>query len=338
METVKRIISDIRRKQFKPIYFLSGEETFYIDKIAEYISEHVLTEEEKGFNQTIVYGKDITIGEIISLARQYPVMSDYQVVVIKEAQDLSKSIDKLEDYFKNIQQSTLLVFCYKYKTIDKRKKIYKLLQENAEFYESKKLKDYQLEGWIDNYLKGKKYQIEPKANAMLCDFIGADLHRLTNELNKLFALIANHVKITAEHIETYIGISKEFNNFEFVNAIAQKDLEKALRIAHYFANNSKNNPIFLTIGLLYNYFSKLLQYHGLKHNNPSINPKTVSAELKINPYALKEYDLGLKNYTMKNTSRNIGVLKNIDLKAKGVNSIGISHLDLLQEMLIKLFV
>ncbi len=337
MEEVKKIIASIKKKEYKPIYFLMGEEPYYIDNIADYIAHNVLTEEEQGFNQMVLYGRDVTVNDIISNARRFPLMADYQVVIVKEAQELAKSIDQLENYFTSIQPTTILVFCYKYKSLDKRKKLYKSIEKHGVLFESKKLRDYQMDSWLNQFLKAKKYTIDPKAGAMLVEFLGTDLHRIVNELKKLQILLTEGTHITPDHVETNIGISKEFNNFELIKAIAEKNIPKAYKIGYFFAQNSKNNPLVLTFGLLYNYFSKLLQYHGMVYNTGRIHPKDSARELKISEYALKDYDSGVKNYPMKTVSRNIGFLREFDMKSKGVNASNMSHIDIMNEMLAKIF-
>ena len=337
MEEVKKIIGDIRKKQYKPVYFLMGEEAYYIDNISDYIAENVLTEEEKGFNQMVMYGKDVSIQDIISSARRFPLMSDYQVIIVKEAQDLVKTIDQFESYFQNIQPSTLVVFCYKYKTIDKRKKLYKSIEKHGVIFESKKLREYQIDKWLHQFLKSRKLSIDPKASAMLVEFVGSDLHRLSNEVKKLQIVLPEGTHILPDHIEINIGISKEFNNFELIKAVAEKNEASAYKIAYYFAQNSKSNPLVVTMSLLYNYFSKLLQLHGLKYGNQRVSPREISNELKISEYAIKDYDSGIRNYPMKKVSQNIEVLRDFDLKSKGVNAVSISHMDIMNEMLAKIF-
>lgn len=337
MEEVRKIITAIKNKQYKPVYFLMGEEAYYIDNIADYISDHVLTEEEKGFNQMVLYGRDVSIQDIMGHARRFPLMADHQVIIIKEAQDLIKTIDQFDAYFEHIQPSTILVFCYKYKTLDKRKKLYKSLEKHGVLFESKKLREYQVEQWIHQFLKSRKFTAEPKASAMLLEFIGFDLHRIANEIKKLQLILPEGTHITPDHIETHIGISKEFNNFELIKAVAEKNATTAYKIGHYFAQNSKNNPLVLTFSLLYNYFSKLLQLHGIKYGRGTVGGKEIARELKISEYAIKDLETGTKNYPMKKVSQNIEILRDFDMKSKGVNATQMSHQDIMNEMLAKLF-
>ncbi|MDM1379501.1 DNA polymerase III subunit delta [Myroides marinus] len=333
MDQVKDIIKDIKAGKAAPIYFLMGEEPYYIDKISEYIEDNVLTEEEKGFNQMVLYGRDVTIQDIVSNAKRFPLMAEKQVVIVKEAQELARTIDQIESYAEQVQPSTVLVFCYKYKTLDKRKKVYKTIEKNGIIFESKKLKEYQIEAWIKKLLTGKGYAIDPKASAMLVEFLGTDLSKIANELDKLALIIPKGVQITADVVEKNIGISKDFNNFELIKAIVDRNQLKAYKIANYFAQNPKNNPIVLTMGLVYSYFSKLLLYHGLKDKSPS----NVMKQLKVSQYAIKDYEVGFRIYKMKQVSAIISHLKDVDLKSKGVGAQAMPQGDLLKEMLIKIF-
>ncbi|MGG7034507.1 MAG: DNA polymerase III subunit delta [Flavobacterium sp.] len=332
MDEVIKIVNDIKNKNIKPIYFLMGEEPYYIDKISEYIEQNVLSEEEKGFNQTVLYGRDVSIEDIISTAKRYPMMAERQVVIVKEAQDLTKTIDKLENYAENPMPSTVLVFCYKYKTLDKRKKVTKNLAKSGVVYESKKLYENQVGDWIKRILAGKKYGIDPKATAMLVEFLGTDLSKINNELEKLQIILPKGSTITPEHIEENIGFSKDYNVFELRKAIGERNQNKAYKIAHFFAENPKDNPMVLTTGLVFGFFVQLLQYHGLKDKNP----KNVAAVLKVNPYFLKDYDVALKNYPMKKVSQIVAALRDVDVKSKGVGA-DLSAGDLLKEMLVKIF-
>jgi DNA polymerase-3 subunit delta len=333
LDEVIKITKDIKAGNIKPIYFFMGEEAYYIDKLTEFIEENILQEHEKDFNQTVIYGRDATIEDIISTAKRFPMMADRQVVIVKEAQDLIRTIDKLESYIENPQPTTVLVFAYKYKTLDKRKKIAKLIAKHGVLYESKKLYDNQVGDWIKRTLSSKGYGIEPKANAILVEFLGTDLSKISNELDKLKIILPKGHTFTANDIEENIGFSKDFNNFELRKAIGEKNQLKAYKIIDNFAQNPKDNPIVLTTGLVFGFFSQLLQYHGLKDKNP----KNVAAVLRVNPYFLKDYDVALKNYPMKKVSVIIATLRDIDVKSKGVGANALPHSDLLKEMLIKIF-
>lgn len=333
MDEVVKIVNDIKAGDIKPIYFLMGEEPYYIDKLSEYIEQNVLAEEEKGFNQTVLYGRDVSIEDIVSTAKRYPMMADRQVVIVKEAQDLSRTIDKIESYVDNPMPSTVLVFCYKYKTLDKRKKVTKLLAQKGIVYESKKLYENQVGDWIKRVLAGKKYTIDPKANAMLVEFLGTDLSKINNELEKLQIILPKETMITPQHIEENIGFSKDYNVFELRKAIGERNQLKAYKIAENFAHNPKEYPLVMTTGLVFGFFVQLLKYHGLKDKNP----KNVAAAIGVNPYFLKEYDLAVKNYPMRKVSQIVGALRDIDVKSKGVGANALPQSDLLKEMLYKIF-
>ena len=333
MEEVLKIVNNIKSGNIKPIYFLMGEEPYYIDKLSDYIEKNVLTEDEKGFNQTVLYGRDVSVEDIISTAKRYPMMSERQVVIVKEAQDLSRTIDKLESYLENPLLSTVLVFCYKYKTLDKRKKMTKLLDKVGVVYESKKLYENQVGDWIKRILSGKGYEIEPKANAMLVEFLGTDLGKINNELEKLQIILPKGTTFTPKDIEENIGFSKDFNVFELRKAIGERNQLKAYKIAQYFSDNAKDHPIVMTTGLIFSFFVQILQYHGLKDKNP----KNVAAVLKVNPFFLKDYDVALKNYPMKKVSQIVSALRDVDLKSKGVGANALPQSDLLREMLYKIF-
>ena len=333
MDEVVKIVNYIKSGNIKPIYFLMGEEPYYIDKLSDYIEENVLKEDEKGFNQTVMYGRDVTIEDIIGTAKRYPMMAERKVVIVKEAQDLSKTIDKLESYAENPMLSTVLVICYKYKTLDKRKKVTKELTKSGIVYESKKLYENQVGEWIKRVLQGKNYGIEPKASAMLVEFLGTDLSKINNELEKLQIILPKGSTITPKDIEENIGFSKDFNNFELINALGSKNQLKAYQIVNYFAENEKANPLVVTTGTVFGFFVKLLKYHGLKDRNP----KNVAAVLAVNPYFLKDYDIALKQYPMKKVSQIVGTLRDVDLKSKGVGANAMPTGDLLKEMLVKIF-
>jgi len=333
LDEVKQLVTDINSGNIKPIYFLMGEEPYYIDKISDYIEENVLTNEEKGFNQVVLYGRDITIDDIVENAKRYPMMSERQVVIVKEAQDLSRTIEKLESYANNPQLSTVLVINYKYKKLDKRKSLYKAISKVGIVYESKKLYENQVSDWIRRVLSAKKYSISPKAAQMLVEFLGTDLSKINNELEKLQIIIPKESQITPELIEENIGISKDFNNFELRKAVGERNVLKANQIIKYFAENPKDNPMVVTVALLFNFFTQLLQFHGLTDKSP----RNVASALKVNPYFVKEYVLAARNFPMKKASSAISVLREFDLKSKGVQSNNVPQGDLLKELLYKIF-
>ncbi len=329
--TFDQIMTDLKNKIYKPIYFLMGEESFYIDKITDYIEHNVLADNEKAFNQTIVYGRDTDAVTIDNISKRFPMMSSHQVVIVKEAQNL-KDIDKLQYYAGNPLESTILVINYKYKTLDKRKKLYKEVQANGVIYESKKLYDNQVPDWINKYLKTSGYGIEPVASTLLTEFLGTSLSKISNELDKLIISLPKGAKITPKNIEENIGISKDFNNFELQNALIKKDVVKANQIISYFDKNQKENPIILTISSLFTFFKRLLMYHFLKDKNP----RSVAAALQINPYFVKDYQLAAKRYNAKKTVAVISWLREYDMKSKGYNNVSASPGDLLKELVFKI--
>lgn len=333
MDEVKQIVTDIRNGNIKPIYFLFGEEPYYIDKISQFIEKNVLTEEEKGFNQMVLYGKEASIDEIVSNAKRYPMMAERQVVIVKEAQELSRTIEQLADYAENPQPTTVLVICYKYKKLDKRKKLSKIIKENGVLFESKKLYENQVSDWLRKVVNGKGYSISHKASILLVEYLGTDLSRISKEFEKLALVLPKETQITPIEIEKHIGISKDYNNFELKKAIGERDVLKANRIINYFAQNPKDNPFVLTVTLLFSFFSQLLKYHGLNDHSP----KSVASALRINPYFVGEYQTAAKNYTMKNVSAIVAHLREMDLKGKGVGATAVPHSDLLKELLVKIF-
>lgn len=332
MEEVKQLVTDINNGLIKPIYFLMGEEPYYIDRISEYIEKHVLKEEDKGFNQMVLYGRDVTIEDIVSHAKRYPMMADRQVIIVKEAQDLSRTIENLAGYAANPQTTTVLVVNYKYKKIDKRKALYKAISKTGLVYESKKLYENQVADWIRRTLASKKYTISPKAAQMLVEFLGTDLSKISNELDKLQIILPAGSNITPEAIEENIGISKDYNNFELQKAIGERDILKAHKIIHYFAENPKDNPMVMTVTILFNFFSQLLHFHGLNDKSP----RNVASALKINSYFVNDYITAARHYPMKKVSGIISVLREFDVKSKGVGSNAVPQGDLLKELIVKI--
>lgn len=333
MKELNSILNNLKNKKYAPVYFLMGEEPYFIDVIADYIGQNVLSEDEKGFNQMVLYGQDVNMSYILNSAKRYPMMASHQVIIIREAQALGNSIDELESYLNNPTASTILVFCYKYKTLDKRKSVYKKLSQNQVIFESKKLYDNQVADWIPTVATEMRLPIDSKATQMLVEFLGNDLGRIRKELDKLALIVPPNSEITPEVIEKNIGISKDFNNFELRKAIAIKDEYKATLICRYFANNPKDNPLVVTIGVLYNFFQQLLSYHGLHDHSD----KNVASQLKISPIFVKEYHQAARHYPMKRVSAIIASLRNIDMKSKGVGAVNLSQNDLLKEVLICVF-
>ena len=332
MDEITKIIADLKNGIIKPIYFLSGEESYFIDVVSDYIEDTILTEDEKGFNQTVLYGRDVKYDEIISACRRYPMMADKQVIIVKEAQDIRGEMDLLEKYVENPTPTTLLVICYKYKTIDKRKKISKLLKANGVLLETKKLYDNQVLTWMRADLQNRGYKIEPKAAAMLGEFLGTDLSKISNELGKLEIVLPKGSTITPANIEENIGFSKDFNVFELRSAIGERNQFKAYQIVNNFAQNPRENPLPKTLPQVFSFFIQLMKYHGTKDKNP----KSVAALIGINPYFMKDYDVAIKNYSMKKVSQVLNSLRDIDVKSKGVGA-SMTQADLYKEMLIKIF-
>jgi DNA polymerase-3 subunit delta len=329
-EKAKKIVNDIKKRDIKSVYFLMGEEAYYIDAISQFIEHSILSEEEKGFNQMVLYGRDVSIDDIVSHAKRYPMMAERQVIIVKEAQDLSRTIENLVGYVENPQPTTVLVFCYKYKTLDKRKKLSKAIAKNGVLFESKKLYENQVPDWIRRVLSGRGHTITPKASQMLVEFLGNDLGKINNELEKLRLIIQPGEQITPQLIEENIGISKDFNNFELLNAIGDKNVKKAFAIMQYFAQNPKKNPLVVTMGLLYGFFAKLLKYHALT------NKGDAAKVLKVSPYFVKDYQVAARNFSMKKVSAIISSIREVDMKSKGVGAANLSQADLLKELLVKM--
>lgn len=333
MDEAKKILEDVKAGNIKPIYFFMGEEPYYIDKLTEYLEDNLLSEDEKGFNQTVLYGRDVSIDEIVSTSKRYPMMAERQVVIVKEAQDLSRTIENLQTYAENPTPSTVLVVAYKYKTLDKRKKTLKAIAKNGLVFDSKKLYENQVPDWLKRVLAGKKLAIEPKAASMLVDFLGNDLSKIANEIDKLAIILKPGETVTPQIIEENIGFSKDFNVFELRKAIGEKNQLKAYQIVKYFSENPKDHPIVITTSQVFGFFLTLLKYHGLKDRNP----KTVAPALGVSPFFLKEYDVALKNYPMRKVSQIIANIRDMDVKSKGVGAANVPPEDLLKEMLAKIF-
>lgn len=330
--TYEDIISDLKKRIFKPVYFLAGDEPYFIDLITGFIGEKVLPEQEKAFNQLVLYGEDTTIQSIIDTARRFPMMASHQVVIVKEAQSLKK-IEDLAFYLEKPLLSTILVLNYKYKAIDKRTKLFKALETNGVYFESKRLRDNQIPPWIERYLMAGGIKIDPFASAMLTEFLGTDLHKIVNELDKLLiTLPAGKKVITTELIEKNIGISREYNNFELQKAIGEKNILRANRIINYFSENQKDNPITLTIASLFSLFVRILAYHYITDKSKN----NVAAILKVNPFFVRDYETAAARYNIPKTVRVIELLRIFDLKSKGCGDTGTESGDLLKELIYKI--
>ena len=331
MNEVEKILAELEKKNYSPIYYLYGEEPFFIDVISDYIERNVLSDDEKAFNQQIVYGKDITIDALIHYAREYPMMAERRVIIVKEAKELNRTIANLEPYVKNPSPTTLLVICYKYGKIDGKTKLAKELNKYVSL-ESKKLYESDTLKWITKYLKDNNYTITQVASQLLVSFLGTDLGRIANELNKLKIILPKGTEITPSHIEENIGISKDFNVFELQNAIGKKEFPKAMQIIKYFNENQKDNAMPMITENLYQYFKKLFIYSS------SIGKADaeLAREMGINPFFLKDYKVAAMNYPLKKISFCMEVIKQTDLKGKGVESGSISYYDLLKELIVKI--
>ena len=302
--TYEQILADIKKRVYYPIYFLMGEEPFFIDTISNELENTILDEAERSFNQVVLYGSDVSVNDIMSQARAFPMMSDYLVVIVKEAQNVD-NIDSLADYIEKIPPTTILVINYKYKKLDKRRALAKYIDKKGVLFESKKLYDNNIPEWITKYLAAKKYNITPKATQMIADFLGNDLHRVRNELEKLMVALPPSKRIDDADVEYNIGISKDFNVFELQKAIGSKDLPKANRIINYFGDNPKENPIFMVISVLYGYYTKLLKLHFSKDKNKS----TVATMLGVNLFFVNDYFEAVRNYSWTDCMNCIEVLR-----------------------------
>ena len=308
-----------------------GEEEFYIDNITNLFIEDVLTEQEKEFNLNILYGKETSVDQIISICKKYPLMSKHQIVLVKEAQDLSRSFDGLIDYFKNPLDSTILIINYKHKSIDKRKSSFKELKKNAKVFESKKLYDNQVQNWINDTINSAGFSIDRKSVSLINEHLGNSLSKISNEIDKLLEIKKKEKIIELDDIEKYIGISKEFNNFELRKALGEKNYNKAFQITQYFSENPNSNPIVVTISIIFDFFNKLLLFHS----NNTLNDTKIASLLGINPFFIKEYKTASINYDLKQVVRIISILRDYDMFSKGV---GVKKADpsLLKEMVVKI--
>ena len=329
----KSIIKDIESKKFKSLYLLQGEEGYFIDKITKKLHENVLSEHERDFNETVVYGKDCEILSLITDANGYPMMAENKLIIIKEGQDIKdKDLELLEKYTENPNPTTVFVLNYKYKKLDARKKITKNFTTKGVCFTSEKIKDYQIGDWISTYLKSMDYTITPKATALLVDFLGNDLSKVVNELEKLMILVQKGTTINEVHIEENIGISKDYNAYELTNAIMIRDYVKALRIADYFASNPKASSLVVIIPTIFSSFLKLMKIHFA----PDKSEMYLASILKVSTYAVKELNKSLKIYPPKKIASNIAILREYDLKGKGMGNNSFSEGDLMREMIFKL--
>jgi DNA polymerase III subunit delta len=326
------ILENLKKKIYHPIYILMGEEPYFIDLISDYIADNVLLEEERSFNQTILYGKDTDKDTLLTVARRFPMMSANQVVILKEAQFFKDIEDELLSYVENPLRSTILVICYKYKSLDKRKKFLKIAAEKGVVFESPKIYESQLFTWINKYCSEKKYKIDPQASAMLAEYLGTEISKVANELDKLMILLPQGSTISPIDIEKNIGISKDYNIYELQNAIGEKDILKANRIINHFSANQKQNPIPKTISSLYFYFSKLLKFHFLQDKSRN----NITKALGVSPFFVDGFLKATRNYPTKKIVEIIALLREIDMKSKGVGNVSATEADLQRELIYKI--
>ena len=329
--TFQSIMQDLKNRNFSPFYLLMGEESYYIDSISDYIASHVLSPEECDFNQTICFGSDVTAVQVADMARRYPMMAEYQVIIVKEAQNI-RSLEALEKYLKNPVKSTILVWCHKNGKIDARKKVIGVAQSVGVVFESKKLRDYQLPDFIQNYLKPKKISIDPKSCQMIADYIGADLSRIVSELDKiLIYLPEDDRRITPEVVEKEVGVSKDFNAFELRNAIVSKDVFKANQIIKYFNNNPKAGSLYSFLPLLFSFFQNLMIVHYTP-NKSSEQDIARALDLK-SAWGSKDFITGLRNYSARKTMEIISKIREVDGKSKGLDNPNTGAGELMKELI-----
>ncbi len=331
--TCDDILKELRAKQYRPVYYLMGEESYYIDLISDYIVDNVLTDTEKEFNLTVVYGADVDIATVINAAKRYPMMSERQVVVVKEAQAI-RNMEELSYYLQKPLNSTILVLCHKHGVLDRRKKLAAEIEKVGVLFESKKVKDAQLPAFITSYMKRKGVDLDPKATSMLADFVGTDLSRLTGELEKLIiTLPKGQTRVTPEQIERNIGISKDYNNFELRSAIVEKDILKANKIINYIEEHPKTNPIQMTLSLLFGFFSNLM----LAYYAPEKTEQGIASFIGLKtPWQSREYLSAMRRYSGVKTMQIIGEIRYADAKSKGVGNSSLSDGDILRELVFKI--
>lgn len=326
---IEKIFNEWKKKVFKPIYWLEGEEEYYIDKLMDYAEHRILSESEASFNLTVFYGRDANWADVINACRKYPMFSDFQVVLIKEAQHL-KEIDKLEAYFQKPLHSTLLVVAYKDKKLDARTKFAKLVKEKAEVFSTKKMYDSALPDWVNKMVTGLGYTITPKANALLVEHIGNDLSRIENEIEKILINVGSRKSITEEDIEQFVGISKEYNIFELQSALANKDMPKAIKIVQYFGANPKVAPMQLVLPSLYSFFSKVYMTYDISGGNDMM-----AKQIGVSPFFVKDYLKASKSYGFAGTEKILLLLHQYNLKSLGVNAARVEDADLMKELVVK---
>lgn len=331
----QRVLKNVRDKDFKPIYFLSGPETYFIDVITNYIEKNALSEEEKSFNQTIIYGKDVEKkddwNKVTDALKRYPMMSEKQVVIIKEAQVIKDLKEQLIEYLKNPMETTIFVVCYKYKTTTD-KKLLSLIKSKGIFFLSKELSENKVPNWVSEFLRRRDFKITQKASFLLTEYLGNNLSKISNELEKLTLVLKPDREINTKDIEENIGISKDYNTFELINALGTKNNLKAYKIAQYFGDNAKQHPIPLTIGTLFNYFGKILSIHYLKDKNP----RNIASQLGLNPFYVDQYINGARLYPPAKCAHIIRYIREADNQWKGIGASSIKDGEVLKELIYKI--
>lgn len=329
--SAEKILGDWKKKLFKPVYWLEGEENYYIDLVMDYAEHKLLPESEAGFNLSVFYGKDASWSDVVNACMRYPMFAERQVVLLKEAQQM-KDIDKLDPYIEHPLKSTVFVVSYKEKTLDKRTKLYKTIKKDGEVFTSEKVKEYKMVEWVTDYMQQQGLNMGQKAIILLVDFVGNDLSRITNEIEKITVNLGQRKTITEDDIEKYVGVSKEYNAFELQSAMSKKDLAKAIKIIQYFESNPKAAPIQLVLPALYGFFSKLYSVFGMADKSEAaIRPLFYN-----NPFATKEAMAAMKMYGYEGIEKSLLLLHEYNLRSIGVNDTGTSDGSLLKEMVVKM--
>ncbi len=335
--TPDQILQELKAGKYAPVYFLQGEEPYYIDQITDFIEDNCLNETEKGFNQTIMYGKDVAVNQIVSAARRFPMMAERQVVIVKEAKDIldlnkDEGQSLLMNYLDNPVPSTVLVFAHKHKKVDGRKPLSKALGKKSVLLTTTKLRDYEVPKWIESFAKEKGFNIGYQSVQLLAEYLGNNLERLTNEVNKIAINLKDGEEITPEHIQKYVGINKDYNVFELQKAISAGDVLKANRIVNYFAANIRANSIIPMIAILFSYYTKLLLLHSAKDKSDS----GLARAMGLPPFVVKEYKIAAARYPLGKVMQSISLLREADLRSKGVNSGSMAEEEILRELVFKL--
>ena len=330
--TFEGLYKQLKQKKYAPIYLLQGEETFFIDKLVDYMEENILSDSEKSFNQMVMYGKDTDANTLTNTARRYPMMSQYQVVILKEAQQM-RDLLKLESYVANPSKTTILILVHKYKTVRGNTKLGKAIAKNGVVFTSKKLYENQVPAWIQRYVKQKKYDIQPNAMQLLIEYLGTELSRITNELDKLMLNIPKGTLINEQHISDNIGISKDYNVFELQKAFAQNDITKANKIADYYSKNPKAAPMPLLLGSLYRFFSRLYLYHHVRNRSEGDILQAMGFRSR---FQLKDYQAAVRHFNLSKTKKAVELLYHYDLKSKGIGNVATPPEELVREMVVRL--